>query len=72
MVLSRPLKDESRVLLVIDDTPTKRSGPQVAGAGIHHDPTPGPTGNEFCYGHVWVTLAVCVRHSLWGANGLPI
>ena len=72
VVLQRVLKDESRVLLVIDDTPTKRYGPQVAGAGIHHDPTPGPTGNEFCYGHVWVTLAVCVRHSLWGAIGLPI
>ena len=72
LVLKRVLKDESRVLLVIDDTPTKRYGPQVAGAGIHHDPTPGPTGNEFCDGHVWVTLAVCVRHALWGAIGLPI
>ena len=62
----------SRVLLVIDDSPTKRYGPKVEGAGIHHDPTPGPTGNEFCYGHVWVTLAVCVRHVRWGAIGLPI
>jgi DDE superfamily endonuclease len=62
----------SRVLLVIDDSPTKRYGPKVEGAGIHHDPTPGPTGNEFCYGHVWVTLAVCVRHLRWGAIGLPI
>lgn len=62
----------SRVLLVIDDSPTKRYGPKVEGAGIHHDPTPGPTGNEFCYGHVWVTLAVCVRHGRWGAIGLPI
>ena len=72
LVLSRILKGESRVLLVIDDTPTKRYGPQVEGAGIHHDPTPGPTGNEFCYGHVWVTLAVCARHALWGSIGLPI
>ena len=62
----------SRVLLVIDDSPTKRYGPKVEGAGIHHDPTPGPTGNEFCYGHVWVTLAVCVVHPLWGAIALPI
>ena len=62
----------SRVLLVIDDSPTKRYGPKVEGAGIHHDPTPGPTGNEFCYGHVWVTLAVCVTHPLWGAIALPI
>jgi hypothetical protein len=62
----------SRVLLVIDDSPTKRYGPKVEGAGIHHDPTPDPTGHEFCYGHVWVTLAVCVRHRRWGAIGLPI
>ena len=40
--------------------------------GIHHAPTPGPTGNEFCYGHVGVTLAVCVRHVRWGAIGLRI
>ena len=63
---------ESRVLLVIDDSPTKRYGPKIEGAGIHHDPTPGPTGREFCYGHVWVTLAICVRHVHWGAIGLPI
>src|ERR1700746_424799 len=24
----------------IDDTPTKRFGPKVEGAGFHHDPTP--------------------------------
>src|SRR5689334_5610259 len=31
-----------RVLLAVDDSPTKRYGPQVQGAGIHHNPTPGP------------------------------
>lgn len=72
LVLVKVLKDHERVLLAIDDSPTKRSGPRVQGAGIHHDPTPGPTGNAFCYGHVWVTLAVVVRHRLWGAIGLPI
>lgn len=72
LVLLKVLKDQSRVLLAIDDSPTKRYGPKVQGAGIHHDPTPGPTGNAFCYGHVWVTLAVVVRHRLWGAIGLPI
>jgi len=72
LVLVKVLKDQPRVLLAIDDSPTKRYGPNVQGAGIHHDPTPGPTGNAFCYGHVWVTLAVVVRHRLWGAIGLPI
>lgn len=72
VVVVRHAERSSRVLLVIDDSPTKRYGPKIAGAGIHHDPTPGPTGREFCYGHVWVTLAVCVRHLRWDAIGLPI
>ncbi len=72
LVLQQALRDQQRVLLAIDDSPTKRYGPRVQGAGIHHDPTPGPTGNAFCYGHVWVTLAVIVRHQWWGTLGLPI
>ena len=72
LVLRRALSDQQRVLLAIDDSPTKRYGPKVEGAGIHHDPTPGPAGHPFCYGHIWVTLAVIVRHSCWGTIGLPI
>lgn len=72
LVITRVLKDEQRVLLAIDDSPTKRYGPQVQGAGIHHDPTPGPSGGAFCYGHVWVTLSVIARHPCWGVIGLPI
>jgi hypothetical protein len=29
----------------LDDTPTKRAGPKVEGAGFHHNPTPGPARN---------------------------
>lgn len=72
LVLQRALRNQSRVLLGVDDSPTKRYGPQVQGAGFHHDPTPGPAGGKFCYGHIWVTLAVLVRHPLWGTIGLPI
>ena len=72
LVVDRALRDQSRVLLAIDDSPTKRYGPHVEGAGVHHDPTPGPTGAAFCYGHVWVTLCVVVRHRWWGTIGLPI
>jgi hypothetical protein len=72
LVLERVLKDQSRVVVAIDDSPTKRYGPKVQGAGIHHDPTPGPAGHPFCYGHIWVTLAVIVRHPWWGTIGLPI
>ena len=72
LVADRALSDQSRVLLAVDDSPTKRYGPCVEGAGVHHDPTPGPTGAAFCYGHVWVTLCAVVRHRWWGTIGLPI
>jgi hypothetical protein len=61
-----------RVLLVLDDTPTKRYGPKVEGADVHHNPTPGPADQEFLYGHVWVTLSLAVRHPIWGALALPL
>lgn len=72
LVLQQALANQQRVLLGVDDSPTKRYGPKVQGAGYHHDPTPGPAGGKFCYGHIWVTLAVLVRHPLWGSIGLPI
>jgi hypothetical protein len=61
-----------RILAALDDTPTKRYGPRVEGAGVHHNPTPGPAGQQFLYGHVWVTLAWVVRHPRWGTIGLPL
>lgn len=61
-----------RILLAIDDTPSKRYGPKVEGAGVHHNPTPGPAGAKFLYGHNWVTLAWVVRHPRWGTIGLPL
>jgi hypothetical protein len=61
-----------RLVFGIDDTPTKRYGPNVQGAGIHHNPTPGPTDQKFLYGHVWVTISWLVRHSSWGTIGLPL
>jgi DDE superfamily endonuclease len=63
---------DGRILLAIDDTPSKRYGRKVEGAGVHHNPTPGPAGAKFVYGHNWVTLAWVVRHPWWGAIGLPL
>lgn len=60
------------VTLAIDDTPTKRYGPHVEGAGRHHNPTPGPADAKFLYGHLWVTIAWVVVHPLWGAIALPL
>jgi len=69
----RPLlAGPARLTLALDDTPTKRYGPQVQGAGIHHNPTPGPAGGPFVYGHVWVVLAVLIQHPAWGVVALPL
>jgi hypothetical protein len=68
----RVIAPQDRILLAIDDTPSKRYGPKVEGAGVHHNPTPGPAGANFLYGHNWVTLAWVVRHPRWGAIGLPL
>ena len=34
------------LVFAIDDSPTKRYGPHVEGAGKHHNPTPGPAGSR--------------------------
>jgi DDE superfamily endonuclease len=72
VLLLRRLPSGPSVLLALDDTPTQRYGPKVQGAGIHHNPTPGPADAKFLYGHIWVTLAWVVRHPLWGTIGLPL
>lgn len=56
LLLLRVLPLPERLLLVIDDSPTKRYGPKVEGADIHHNPTPGPADQPYLYGHVWVTM----------------
>jgi hypothetical protein len=61
-----------RLLVVIDDSPTKRYGPKVEGADIHHNPTPGPADSAYLYGHVWVTMSLALRHPKWGALALPL
>jgi hypothetical protein len=71
-LIVRQLGTGPRILLAIDDTPTKRYGPKVEGAGIHHNPTPGPADQKFLYGHVWVVMAWVVRHPCWGTIALPL
>ena len=72
LLLLKRLPSGDHILLALDDTPTKRYGPKVQGAGIHHNPTPGPADAKFLYGHIWVTLAWVARHPLWGTIGLPL
>jgi hypothetical protein len=61
-----------RWLFALDDTPTQRYGPCVEGAGLHHNPTPGPSHQPFVYGHIWVTTAWVVRHPQWDTVALPL
>ena len=71
-LLLRTLPLPQRLLAVIDDSPTKRYGPKVEGADVHHNPTPGPADQEYLYGHIWVTLSLALRHPRWGALALPL
>src|SRR5437868_7375156 len=71
-LILRTLPLPERLLAVIDDSPTKRYGPKVEGADIHHNPTPGPAGQPFLYGHIWVTISLALRHPQWGALALPL
>jgi hypothetical protein len=64
--------DGSRVLLGLDDSPTARYGKHVEGAGVHHNPTPGPADGEWLYGHNWVCLAWLATHPSWGVIALPL
>jgi hypothetical protein len=64
--------DAGRLTLALDDTPTERYGPHVQGAGIHHNPTPGPAGSPYVSGHVFVVLGLLVAHEAWGTIALPL
>lgn len=66
------LETGDRLTFAIDDTPTKRFGPKVQGAGLHHNPTPGPAGTKYLYGHNWVVISWIVRHERFGILGLPL
>jgi hypothetical protein len=72
LLLFAQLPARNRYLLAVDDSPTKRYGPCVQGAGIHHNPTPGPADQKFVYGHIWVTISLVVRHPFWHTIGLPL
>lgn len=61
-----------RILLGMDDSPSSRFGEHVEGAGVHHNPTPGPADSKWLYGHNWVALAWLATHPLWGVIALPL
>src|SRR5205823_3947957 len=60
--LPRPRPDRRRLPAAIDDSPTRRCGPHVGGAGTHHNPTPGPAGERPLCGRVFVSAAALAKH----------
>jgi hypothetical protein len=70
LLLKLPIGE--RIVLALDDTPTRRYGPKVEGAGLHRNPSSSPDDHRFVYGHIWVTLAWVLRHPCWHTIGLPL
>lgn len=62
----------SPLRVAVDDSPTPRYGKHVEGAGVHHNPTPGPADGEWLYGHNWVSMCFLATHPLWGVIALPL
>ncbi len=60
------------MIVAVDDSPTRRYGRHVEGAGVHHNPTGGPADGEWMYGHNWVSLCFLATHPLWGVIALPL
>jgi SRSO17 transposase len=72
LAVAQTILPPGRLTVAIDDTPTPRYGRCVEGAGIHHNPTPGPAGEAFVYGHVFVMLAAIAKHPRWGTTAWPL
>lgn len=72
LVVLKLAAETERITLGMDDSPTARFGRHIEGAGVHHNPTPGPADGEWLYGHNWVALAWLARHPLWGVIALPL
>jgi len=51
---------EGAVVLIVDDTLTRKSGKNIWGANMHHDPLQW-LSNATSFGHNWVVLAIMIR-----------
>ena len=69
---SRLFPIELPIELVIDDSPIKRYGRKVEGAGRMHDPTNPYCRNATCYGHSLVMVGMIARRPLLGRICLPV
>ena len=70
--LGEAIASASSIRIALDDSPTKRYGKHVEGAGYHHNPTPGKTDATLCFGHSWVVATLVITHPLFGEVSFPI
>lgn len=70
----------ARIVVIIDDTLCRRSGPHFWGAAMHHDPLASSYGRgtttghmmRWAFGHNWVVLAVHVPLPWNAARGVAV
>lgn len=56
------LSPQGQLVIALDDTLVAKKGPEVFGIGSHLDPVRSTKRfRVFCFGHVWVVVAVVVR-----------
>jgi len=67
-LIVQKLPPMAHIVLGMDDSPSSRYGRHVEGAGVHHNPTPGPADGAWLYGHNWVCLAWLANHPKWGVT----
>ncbi|MBP5623189.1 MAG: transposase [Thermoguttaceae bacterium] len=72
LIKALELDKRGRFELMVDDTPIKRYGKHVQGAGFHHDPTDKVNSNSYYYGHSMVAVSVVYNHPKWGTITLPL
>jgi len=70
--LGEVIQTAKSIRMVLDDSPTKRYGLKIEGAGYHHNPTPGRTKAKICFGHSWVVAALVITHPAFGEISFPI
>ena len=55
----------SKIRFVLDDSPTKRYGRKIEGAGYHHNPTPGRTNAKSCGSQCSLVSAIVGSLPCW-------
>lgn len=62
------------VVLAVDDTLCRHTGPKISGAAMHRDPVRSKGRTKVCHwGHVWVVVTIIIEIKRWNKHyALPI